>query len=594
MATDRLRRAKTGASPVKPPGGERLPAGERPLAVVHDSGGRTLVGAVNEAAADAGLFQGMSLADARTFLPSIETVPADPAADTATLERTVRWCGRYTPWTAMDGLDGVWLDTTGCAHLFGGEQAMLDDLVARLDRLGFAVRAALADTPGAASAVARYGVNGTVVARGRARSVLALLPTAALRLGTGTVAGLSRLGLRCVGDLYEMPRAPLAARFGEDLMLRLDQALGHVDEPISPIPEKPRYHVRTVFAEPVGQHEAIVGGLERLIARICRRLERGGRGCRRLEFTLYRSDGTLQQIAVGTSRPIRGPKHVFRLFAHRLDTLDPGFGVEAMALVAPVTEPLAARQSAFPAGVRRKAERRSRHSPPGGGILPSEGTGSSKGTGPGKGTGSSKGTGPSEGPEILVLSPSAPLADAELGQLIDRLGNRLGFDAVVRLAPRESFLPERVARAVPVFDKAAPFWAPAPSVPHRPLRPLRLLARPEPVEAMALVASRSATEQKMRKMREMPVVPVVPDRPLPEEGGPPMLFRWRRVVHRVQAAEGPERIAPEWWREDKGWASGSRDYWRIEDADGRRFWLYREVRPKPAAAPRWFLHGLFA
>ena len=527
---------------------------------MHDSAGRTLVGAVNEAAAEAGLFQGMSLADARTFLPSLETVPADPAADTATLERIVRWCGRYTPWTALDGLDGVGLDSTGCAHLFGGERAMLDDLVSRLERLGFAVRAALADTPGAAWAVARYGVSGTVVARGRIQSTISLMPTAALRLGAAKAAGLSRLGLRCVGDLYELPRAPLAARFGEDLILRLDQALGRVDEPISPLPERPRYHVRTVFAEPVGQHEAIVGGLDRLISRICRRFERGGRGCRRLEFTLYRADGTLQQLQVGTSRPIRSPEHLTRLFAPRLDTLDLGFGVEAMALVASLTEPLAARQSSLP-GSRREAEQASRHSAAREVVAANEGS------------------------EVLALSPSAPLADAELGQLIDRLGNRLGFDAVLRLAPRESFLPERAACEVAVFDKTAPYWRPAAAAPRQPLRPLRLLRRPEPVEAMALVASRRAVGREL---------PETPDRQLSEEAGPPMLFRWRRVVHRVRAAEGPERIAPEWWREDRSWTSGSRDYWRIEDADGRRFWLYREVRAKPAATPRWFLHGLFA
>ena len=505
---------------------------------MRDSGGRTLVDAVNEAATEVGLFQGMTLADARTHVPSLDTAPADPLADASLLERTVRWCGRYTPWTAVDGLDGVWLDTTGCAHLFGGEQAMLDDLVVRLERLGFGVRAALADTPGAAWAVARYGVNGSAVARGGARSALTAMPTAALRLDAGMAAGLSRLGLRSIGDLYEMPRAPLAARFGGDLILRLDQALGRVDEPISPIPEKPRYHVRTVFAEPIGEHQAIAGGLDRLISRICRRLDRGGHGCRRLEFTLYRVDGTLQQLQVGTSRPIRSPKHLARLFASRLDTLDPGFGVEAMALVAPVTEPLAVAQSTFSAG--------------------------------------SKEFSTCEGAEILALNPSPPLADAELGQLIDRLGNRLGFDAVVRLAPRESFLPERAAREVAVSDKTAPYWSsPVPQESLRqPLRPLRLFARPESIEAMALVASSPAST----------------------EAGPPMLFRWRRVVHRVQAAEGPERIAPEWWREDKRWASGSRDYWRIEDADGRRFWLYREVeaRAKPAAAPRWFLHGLFA
>ena len=438
----------------------------------------------------------------------------------------------------MDGLDGVWLDTTGCAHLFGGEQAMLDDLVTRLERLGFGVRAALADTPGAAWAVARYGVNGTVVVRGHARSALALLPIAALRLGAGTAAGLSRLGLRSAGDLYEMPRAPLAARFSEDLILRLDQALGRVDEPISTDPREASISCacrlrRTGRSTRSHSRRARASDRPDLPSPRTRRA--------RLSPARVHALPDRRDVAAGASRNI-APDPQSETFDPVVRAA-PGYDrsrlrVEAMALVAPVTEPLAARQSAFPAGSRREAKQGSGHSPPGEGTLPSEGAG------------------------VLALSPSAPLADAELGQLIDRLGNRLGFDAVVRLAPRESFLPERVTREVPVFDKTAPCWSPPSSASRQPLRPLRLLARPEPVEAMALVASRPPAAQEM---------PDIPDRQLSEEGGPPMLFRWRRVVHRVQAAEGPERIAPEWWREDRSWVSGSRDYWRIEDADGRRF-----------------------
>jgi len=518
-----------------------------------------IVSAVNEVAAEAGLFQGMTLADARTHVPLLDTAPADPLADASLLERIVRWCGRYTPWTAVDGLDGVWLDTTGCAHLFGDEQAMLDDLIDRLEQLGFDARAALADTPGTAWAVARYGVNGSVVTRGGVRSALAFLPTAALRLGDGMADNLSCLGLRSVGDLFEIPRAPLAVRFGRDLILRLDQALGNINESISPISEKPRYHVRTFFAEPIGEHHAIAGGLDCLIDKICRRLDRGGHGCRCLEFTLYRIDGTFQQLRVGTSRPIRNPKHLTRLFAFRLDTLDAGFGIEAMTLVAPVTELLAVTQPSFSAKSSQ--------------FLPCEELS------------------PSEGLETLALNPSLPFADVGLGRLIDRLGNRLGFDAVVRLARRESFLPERVTREVPVFGNSTPCWSSSSSVSReslrQPLRPLRLVVRPELVEIMALVTLNKTTEQDTLNIW---------NQGLPEEGGPPMMFRWRRVIHQVKAAEGPERIEPEWWREDKSWESGSRDYWRVEDSDGHRFWLYREVmaHAKPTATPRWFLHGLFA
>jgi len=518
-----------------------------------------IVSAVNEAAAESGLFQGMTLADARTHMPLLDTAPADPLADASLLERIVRWCGRYTPWTAVDGLDSVWLDTTGCAHLFGNEQAMLDDLIDRLEQLGFDVRAALADTPGTAWAVARYGINGSVVTRGGVRSALAFLPTAALRLSDGMADNLSRLGLRSIGDLFEIPRAPLAARFGGDLVLRLDQALGNVNEPISPISEKPRYHVRTFFAEPIGDYRSIAGGLDCLIDRICCRLDRGGHGCRCLEFTLYRIDGTLQQLRVGTSRPIRNPKHLARLFASRLDTLDSGFGIEAMTLVAPVTELLAVTQSSFSARSSQFSTCEELSS--------------------------------CEGLEILTLSPSLPFADAGLGRLIDSLGNRLGFDAVVRLAPRESFLPERVTSEVPVFGNSAPCWGSLSSVSReslrQPLRPLRLFVWPELVETTALVTFNKITEQDTLNIW---------NRELPEEGGPPMMFRWRRVIHQVKAAEGPERIAPEWWREDKSWGSGSRDYWRVEDSCGHRFWLYREVvvHAKSTATPRWFLHGLFA
>lgn len=481
-----------------------------------------LVTAANAAAQTAGVHPEMALADARAILPALATLPADPAADAAMLARLAAWCGRYTPWTAPEGGDGVWLDVTGCAHLFGGELEMTQDLLSRLAGFGMTARAALADTPGAAWALSHYATGNRVVPPGGTEKALADLPVAALRLSPAAVAGLSRVGLKRIRDLYDMPRAPVTFRFGDEVMLRLGQALGGIAEPVSPRRAPPRFRVRLAFAEPIGLADDIAAALRRLLHRLCEQLDRQQRGCRRLELTLYRVDGSVQSAAVGTASPAREAEHLARLFAERLGHLDPGFGVEAVTLAAPVTEPLSPAQ---------------------------------------------------------VVSPGARASSAQLGErkdaalapLLDRLGNRLGFDRLVTLQPFESNLPEGESRAVPVSATTdAPDWR--VTLP----RPLRLLDRPELLETMATVSANSRGEGGTTV------------------DGPPAAFLWRRVRHRLRAAEGPERIAPEWWRPAPDWSGGARDYWRVEDEDGRRFWLFREAQPRRDGSPRWFLHGLFA
>lgn len=467
-----------------------------------------LVSALNEAAQAAGLSPGMALADARAVAPALATLAADPAADAALLARIAAWCGRYTPWTVPEGEDGVWLDTTGCAHLFGGERAMLRDLLSRLAGFGMTARGALADTPGAAWALSHYGDGNWVVPPGNGEKALAALPVAALRLEPAAVAGLMRLGLKRIGDLYALPRAPVTLRFGGAVMRRLAQAQGRIAEPVSPGRPPPRFRARLAFAEPIGTAEGIAAALRRLLHDLCGQLDRAQQGCRRLELTLYRVDGSVQGAAVGTAYPARDAAHLARLFAERLGHLDPGFGVEAAALAAPVAEPLAPAQI-FAPGTRHVG----------------------------------------------------PKPDAALAPLLDRLGNRLGFGRLVALEPFESHLPESASRAVPAAERGrtGDWRRGAP-------RPLRLLSRPELLETVS---------------------------PVPDEG-PPAAFVWRRVRHRLRAAEGPERIAPEWWRPDPAWAGGPRDYWRVEDEEGRRFWLFREAQPRRGGSPRWFLHGLFA
>ncbi len=493
-----------------------------------------MVVAVDRRATAAGLRPGLPLADARALAPDLAVRPADPEGEAATLARLAEWCGRYSPWTAVEAAEdgtgagygaGLWLDVTGCAHLFGGEAALLDDLLGRFRRWGYAARAALADTPGAAWALARFkdgaaggetiddtlttGPGGSVVlVPGGARAALAPLPVAALRLAPEVTEGLDRLGLRRIVDLYPIPRATLVRRFGPSPGLRLDQALGCVAEPISPRPPAADLVARLIFAEPILHIEGLTEGLRRSTAELCRVLTAAALGARRLELALYRVDGGVRRARIGTSRPTRDPAALQRLFAERLEDLDLGFGIEAMTLTALEVAPLPALQL---------------------GLAGRQG------------------------------APLGTPADDALAPLVDRLGNRPGLAAILRFGPRESHLPERAVAAKRALDPGASgVWHPMPP------RPSRLLARPEPVEVTALL----------------------PDHP-------PVLFRWRARLHRVARAGGPERIAPEWWRAPRQDASSDviRDYFQVEDEDGRRFWLYREGSE---GAGRWYLHGLFA
>ena len=482
-----------------------------------------------------GIRPSLPLTDARAQLPGLKAFPADPVGDAKALAHIAEWCGAYTPWTAPEaggeilegGGAGVWLDATGCAHLFGGEAKLTRMLIARIQRLGFTARVGLAETPGVAWAVARFGHAdraeldgnkgdvGRIVPPGGVRAALTPLSVMALRLPVDVVEGLYGLGLRHVGDLLNVPRAPLTARFGDVITRRLDQALGQVFEPISPRPETLPMRVRVMPAEPLGQHTDIAVGLKRLLRQLEARLRRKHLGARRLVLNLYHVDGEVSRASIGASRPARDPDHLFRLFADRLEGLDPGFGIEVMALAAPVTEPLSPEQIPL-------ASRRSRSAP------------------------------------------------AELGALVDRLQNRLGTENVMRFDLRESHIPERAAAPVPVFH-AGPPASPSPSTCRRPVR---LLPQPETIEATAMI----------------------PD-------GPPVMFRWRRVLYRISWAEGPERIAPEWWLKTvpwhRPWDPETRDYYRLEAAAGSRFWvfregLYRTAGELPEDPPRWYLHGLFA
>ena len=493
-----------------------------PLVTVAQDGGRQVLAAVDAVARNLGLRPGLALAEARARIPGLLVAPADPAAEAAGLARLAAWCLRYAPLAAPDPADGIWIDITGAAHLAGGEAALLADLRRRLGAAGFSSRVAVADTPGAAWALARYGTAGeAVLAPGGQAAALAPLPVAALRLSADAAALLGRLGVGRIGALMALPRAPLARRFGPEVLRRLDQALGRMAEPIAPVVPPAAPAARLEFAEPLLTAPALAAAIGTLAERVAARLEAAGAGARRLDLLCARVDGAVVALRVGTALPVRAPAHLARLLTERLETLDPGLGVEAMRLVVTLSEPLRAAQP-----------------------------------------------GPALDLSTSLAAPlAAPLAgegaDPALALLVDRLANRLGAGRVWRAAAVESAVPERMVRRI------APLGAPGAGRPGRAWpsglpRPARLLSPPQPIEALALL----------------------PD-------APPAAFTWRRKRFRVRRADGPERIRGEWWRREAEVAA-VRDYWRVEDEAGRRFWLYRRGDGIEAASGdlRWFLHGV--
>lgn len=486
--------------------GEAVPD-DLPLALAAEGPHGPVIHAANRAARAAGVTLGARLADMRALAPALRVDHADPQGDRAALRQLALWARRWCPWTAADapedspaGTHGLILDTTGSAHLHGGEAAMLEAMEAGLSTLGFAARPALAPTWGAAWALARFGPVRAI--RQRAED-LDPLPAAALRLDAGTLLLLNRLGLRSIGALAALPRLSLARRFAraaapQNPLIRLDQLTGRLAEPVSPPGTPEPFRADARLAEPILDPTHHLPGL---CADLCGQLDRAHRGARRLALTVYRTDGETRRIEAACASASRDPAHLAFLFRDRLERIDPGFGFDLISLEAPLTEPLAPRQ-----------------------------------------------------PDLAGGTDAA----VELAQLADRLAARFGKAALLRLAAVESHVPERAETRLPPL--AAPKAEPAATE-----RPQRLLSPAE--EVLVLYA-------------------------VPE--GPPAQFRWRRRSHRVARYQGPERIAPEWWQDRPG--TRLRDYFKVEDEAGHRYWLYREgvQGDGRGGAPRWFLHGIFA
>ncbi|WP_343080607.1 DNA polymerase Y family protein [Ostreiculturibacter nitratireducens] len=541
-------------------GAERLLRGMRglppaPFAVITEVGNAQVLSSLNAEAEAEGLRMGQPLRDARAMCPDLTTRLRNPQAEAAFLSVLRRWAGKFSPWVAEEPPASLVIDLTGSAHLYGGEEGVLAAVAEDCTGLGLTVQTGIADTVGGAWALARFAGKGGEAARsgdaidqearatrsravkrhwtrggaaptlaappapvgriaapGQIRQALAPLPLAALRIDKDTVAALSRLGLRQVGDIAGMPRAALARRFGAGLVRRLDQAFGVEPEPVSPARPEHHFAVRLSFPDPIGLPDDIMAGIDRLLPALSERLSAKGRGARRVRLQAFRADHTMQEIELGLARPSAEPDRIRGLLMLKLAEIEPGFGIDALRLEAHVTEPVHARQHR---GHLDAAE------------------------------------------AAIARQEGARRKDAEtaLDDLIGRLGARIGMEAITRLLPAESHIPEKSAQVL-----AAAWSEPAGAWPPRAApRPL-LLFRPEPVAA-------------------------------PEVATPPASFRWRRRDFVTARATGPERIAPEWWLDEPDWRSGPRDYWRVETEGGERLWLY--YAHGGAMSGGWFCQGVF-
>lgn len=411
-----------GATPTAKVPSPALP----PLVLAAMVGQREVVTAACPSALALGLTPDMAVTHARALVPALDVRPADFAADLALLEQfAVHAVRHWTPTAAPSHPDGLWMDLTGTTHLFGGEERFCRKLLAFFRRLGFAARVAIADTPGAAHAIARFGGSDiAIVAPGATAAALAPLPVDALRMEPAAVAACRRFGFERVADLMPMPRGPLARRLGLGAIERLDQALGRVSEPIVPtlVAEAPVVERRLL--EPIGTPEAIGQVIEDLVGDLIPLLRERGLGVRALALRLDRVDGGEQQIMIGAARATRDAAHLVRLLRLRMEKIDPGLGIERGRLVALRTEPLGATAVAG-----------------------------------------------------LLTDASAA---ADIAPLVDQIVGRVGERAVFRTSLVESDVPERAVRRVSPLAGAAgwPSWR----------RPARLLSRPEPLSnVMALL-----------------------------------------------------------------------------------------------------------
>jgi protein ImuB len=525
-----------------------------PLAIVAQHGNTLSLACLSPEASAEGLTIGQSLSDARAFCPNLLTAPQNPLQEAAFLAGLRRWAAKYSPWVAEEPPASLLLDITGCAHLFGGEEKLAHSVSLDLEDLRLTAVLGIADTPGAAWALARFAGQharshrsgdaieqearatrsratkrrnwerggpaptliiadkntANIAPPGQTRAAVSRLPVAALRLSREDCANLNRLGIRIITDLIGLPRAALARRFGRDVVMRLDQALGADPEPISPVRRTHHFATRLSFPDPIGLQDDILAGIDRILPPLCDRLSKAGRGARQVRLWCFRSDHSVQIVEIGLARPNHDPTRIRPLLALRLSDLDAGFGIDMLRLEAFVTEPLSAQQHKGHA-------------------------------------------------DAVAVARELRDGNNAMADLMGRLGARIGLESLICLHPADSHIPEKTSTQM-----AAAYCEPAGAWPPTRLHRPATLFPPEIV---------------------------TPSTPSDGTTRPPQVFRWRRRELHIETAAGPERISPEWWLDDPNWRSGTRDYWRVETKTGERLWLF-EIKTRDASGG-WFCHGDF-
>ncbi|MDA8870114.1 DNA polymerase Y family protein [Rhizobiaceae bacterium] len=485
-----------------------------PLVLVDHGPKGTRISASSPEAMALGLWPDMKLADARTMVPVMRVEQHDKAADANAHNRLAHWLTRWSPSVSPYRTDGFLLDTAGCDHLFGGEAAMADGMVKRLATLGFTARLAIADHVGAAIALVDHGMADLhILPPGHGPKAMDALPVEALRLDGDSVVLLKRLGLKCIGDVRPIPRPALERRFRErggrgtaggqahaarSVQMRLDQLCGAISEPLRYIAPPQPFRVMRQCPDMALEQEAVGIALDGLLDDLCLMLTQAAKGARLFRLTAYRADGGTSSAQVRLSQPVRSPTMIARLFRERLEQIDCGYGVDLFALEGGNVE----RMDGVQSGLDGRDD---------------------------------------------AASSGALIAFA------DTVANRAGPRSVMCFAPRESHVPERAQRAVPV-SQATDRRGWLKKAPIRSPRPLRLLSRPERADVTA----------------ELP-------------DSPPVQFVWRRVVRKIIRSQGPERIMPEWWHDSlKSRPSASfRDYYDVEDTRGLRYWIFRAIHDHP-------------
>lgn len=475
---------------------------EVPFILVAPERNRIIAMAINPVAKAQGINVGMGAADAKAMVPEIQVIDDVPGQNYKLLKALGEWCIRYSPLISVDMPNGLLMDISGCAHLWGNERDYLKEIITRLRSKGYDVRGAIADTSGAAWAIARFGRVKPIIEPGAQAEALLTLPPAALRLEPETLERLQKLGFYAIKNFINLGRSVLRRRFGDAFLLRLDQALGNEDEPLQLLQPVEPYSERLPCLEPVRTAGAIEIAIRTLLENLCRRMEGEGKGVRTAILKCYRVDGQVLQTGIGTNQPTHYVSHLFKLFELKIPTIEPALGIELFTLDVPKYEDVSPDQ------------------------------------------------------EALWAPEGCGLTDTSLAELLDRLANKIGAGNIHRYLPQEHYWPERSFKpAISLKEKPATTWRT-----DRP-RPSLLLNHPERIEVT---------------FRE-------PDYP-------PILFVYKNKTHRIRASDGPERIEREWWIEE----GEHRDYYQVEDEEGRRYWLFRLGHYTGEQNKQWFIHGFFA